>query len=221
MQLASTLPQQTTSVVITTTSYKLGRKNDLRKHNAYIREQAAESDSSLIERSQPHASFEILKEEVQKHLPQHWTPVFSNTCINLCIMKVSPMSQPHIDRSININVDLSWHVNARGRILTQDSNNLLSRFPKKIDCIDSLTNAFTNEDLLHQHTLYSAVAIIKRTDFRTKTRSLDSTSPSINVNSSSTKLSSLELSTSLLSSPLQSKPSVAIVNYTEFRKLLC
>ena len=48
------------------------------------------------------------------------------------------MSQPHIDRSININVDLSWHVNAKGRILTQDSNNLLSRFPEKIDCIYSL-----------------------------------------------------------------------------------
>ena len=124
------------------------RKNDIRKRNAYIREQAAEPDSSLIERSisQTHASFEILKEKVQKHLPQHWTPVFSDTCINLCIMKVSPMSQPHIDRSIYINVDLSWHVNARGRILTQDSSNLLSRFPEKIDCIDSLTNAFTNED---------------------------------------------------------------------------
>ena len=137
-----------------------GKMTSASMHNAYIREQAAEPDSSLIERSQPHASFEILKEEVQKHLPQHWTPVFSDTCINLCIMKVSPMSQPHIDRSININVDLSWHVNARGRILTQDSNNLLSRFPEKIDCIDRLTNA--NEDLLHQHTctLYSAVAII-------------------------------------------------------------
>ena len=112
---------------------------------------------------------------------------------------------PHVDRSININVDLSWHVNARGRILTQDSNNLLSRFPEKIDCIDSLLQ------------IIDAVGRTYRLSFMT---SLDSTSPSINVNSSSTKLSSLELSTSLLSSPLQSKPSVAIVNDTEFRKLL-
>ena len=35
-------------------------------------------------------------------------------------------------------MDITWHVNTRRRLLTQDSHNVLNRFPAKIDVTDSM-----------------------------------------------------------------------------------
>ncbi len=90
----------------------------------------------------------MLKEGVQTLLPQWWTPVCSDTSIQLSMMKVAPMSSPSVERSITIDINMTWYAHARGRILTRNSNKLLRKFPALIhgmsillEIIDVVTQA--------------------------------------------------------------------------------
>ena len=64
-------------------------------------------DSTLLERHHPNLSFEEVKQHLQSDpISTKWTPVYSSSSIHLCIMKVSPMSQAKVERSVTVSNDV-------------------------------------------------------------------------------------------------------------------
>ena len=53
-------------------------------------------------------------------------------------MKVSPMSQAKVERSVTVNNDMSWHVLVAGRLVEISANNVLKEFPCHINKLKDL-----------------------------------------------------------------------------------
>jgi len=70
--------------------------------------------------------------------PASWTPVYSGSSIQLCMVKVAPMSQAKVERSITVNTDMSWHVHIAGKLVPIATNKVLRDFPCRISEVKCL-----------------------------------------------------------------------------------
>ena len=78
---------------------------------------ATQPDSTLLQRHHPNLYFEDMRQQLHSApLSAAWTPVYSASSIQLCMVKVAPMSQAKVERSITVNTDMSWHVHIAGKL---------------------------------------------------------------------------------------------------------
>ena len=67
--------------------------------------------------------------------------MYSASSIQLCMVKVAPMSQAKVERSITVNTDMSWHVHIAGKLVPIATNKVLRDFPCRISevkCLQSI-----------------------------------------------------------------------------------
>ena len=94
-------------------------------------------NSTLLQRHHPNLSFEDMRQQLSSAPPSAaWTPVHSATSIQLCMMKVSPMSQAKVERSITVNTDMSRHVHVAGKLVS--TNKVLKEFPSRVSDVKCL-----------------------------------------------------------------------------------
>ena len=68
-------------------------------------ESPSQPDSTLLQRHHPNLSFEDLRQQLHSMPPSaSWTPVHSASSIQFCMVKVAPMSQAKVERSITVNI---------------------------------------------------------------------------------------------------------------------
>ena len=76
--------------------------------------------------------------------------MYSASSFQLCMMKVAPMSQAKVERSITVNTDLSWYVHIAGK-LAATTNKVLKEFPSYISDVKCL------QHIMHFVSFYSDV----------------------------------------------------------------
>ena len=94
-------------------------------------------DASLLDRHHPNASLALLGEQIPNHCDSSWTMIQSDENIQLFTVHAGT-SEPVIDRTLTISVDLSWHVFIRDRQLTSHDSPVLSDLPEHVTSIDVL-----------------------------------------------------------------------------------
>lgn len=102
-------------------------------------ESCSQPDSTLLQRHHPNLSFEDMQQQLHS-VPSSasWTPVYSASSIQLCMVKVAPMSQSKVERSITVNTDMSWHVHITGKLVPIATNKVLRDFPCRISEVKCL-----------------------------------------------------------------------------------
>ena len=94
-------------------------------------------DASLLDRHHPDASLALLGEQIPKHCDSSWIMIQSDQNIQMFTVHARA-SEPVIDRSLTISVDLSWYVFIRGRQLTCHDSPVLSDLPEHVTSVDVL-----------------------------------------------------------------------------------
>ena len=111
---------------------------------------ATQPDSTLLQRHHPNSSFEDLQQQLHSTpLSASWTPVYSPSSIQLCLVKVAPMSQAKIERSITVNTSMSWHVHIAGKLVAVATNRVLKEFPGYIPDIKCLQHIMQCVEMAH------------------------------------------------------------------------
>ena len=96
----------------------------------------SEPDSSSTYRYHPNIDFFQLQESLSDiDLGTDWKVVHNDKGIHLYKIKMGQISQPVIERSVSINVSMSWHAHAMGKLLTHATCQLLRMFPQRISSI--------------------------------------------------------------------------------------
>ena len=96
----------------------------------------SEPDSSSTYRYHPNVDFFQLQESLSDiDLGTDWKVVHNDKGIHLYKIKMGQISQPVIERSVSINVSMSWHAHAMGKLLTHATCQLLRMFPQRISSI--------------------------------------------------------------------------------------
>ena len=102
-------------------------------------ESCSQPDSTLLQRHHPNLSFEDMQQQLHSVPPSaSWTPVYSASSIQFCMLKVAPMSQGKVERSITVNTDMSRHVHIAGKLVPIATNKVLRDFPCRISEVKCL-----------------------------------------------------------------------------------
>ena len=64
--------------------------------------------------------------------------MYSASSIQFCMVKVAPMSQVKVERSITVNSDMSWHVHIAGKLVPIAAKKVLKDFSCRISEVKCL-----------------------------------------------------------------------------------
>ena len=131
-----------------------------------ISSSVSEPNSATTHRYHPNIDFFQLKESVTGiDLAADWKVVHNDEGIHLYKIKTGQVTQPMIARSVTINVNMSWHAHAVGKLLTRETCPLLSIFPEKIwdvTCVKEITDAVDRAQICPGHPDPEMVELFER-----------------------------------------------------------